>query len=148
MECLPSAAAGMQLAMIRLRAVRQKAKHHMASLTWGTSHTTQVNKATSRDRLTDRSRLWLPRRRGGKGWESAVSRGKLLQTEWINSKARQCRTGHSIQDPVINHFRQEYIAEPLDCSRNQQDTISQPHLIDFSHKLISSHPGIRIRVTT
>ena len=30
---------------------------------------------------------------GWEGWESAVSSGKVLQTEWINSEARERRQG-------------------------------------------------------
>ena len=52
---------------------------------------------------------------GGKGmdWEFAISRCKLLQTEWINNKVLLLgySTGNYIQYPVINHNGKEYETE-------------------------------------
>ena len=46
---------------------------------------------------------------GGKDWEFAVSRRKLLYTEWINNKVLLYSTGNYIQYPVIKHNGKEYI---------------------------------------
>ena len=41
-------------------------------------------------------------RGGGKDWEFAISRYKLLYIEWINNKVLLYSTGNYIQYPVIN----------------------------------------------
>ena len=41
-------------------------------------------------------------------WESGISRGELLDAEWIN-KALLYRMQNYIQYPVINHNGKEYV---------------------------------------
>ena len=48
------------------------------------------------------------RGRGGKGWESGISRYKVLSAGWANHKALLCGTGSSIQYLVINHDGKEH----------------------------------------
>ena len=40
---------------------------------------------------------------GGEDWEFGISRCKLLDIEWINSKVLLDSTGNYTQYPVINH---------------------------------------------
>ena len=49
--------------------------------------------------------------RGGKDWESGISRGKLLHTGRLNSKVLLSITGRSIQYLVINHHGKEHEKE-------------------------------------
>ena len=44
----------------------------------------------------------------GLEWEAGFSRGKLLYTEWINSKVLLYSTENYIQYPTINHNGKEY----------------------------------------
>ena len=48
---------------------------------------------------------------GGKDWEFAVSRCKLLYTGWINNKVLLYSTGNYIQYLVLNHNGKEYKKE-------------------------------------
>ena len=56
-------------------------------------------------------------------WEAGISRRKLLDTEWINSRSYCIAHRTIIQYPMINHNGKEYtiknvyicIAEPLHC---------------------------------
>ena len=48
---------------------------------------------------------------GGEDWEFGISRWKLLDIGWINSKALWYSTGDYIQYPVINHNGKEYEKE-------------------------------------
>ena len=60
---------------------------------------------------TQRSDLWLPRGRGGRGgkdWESGVSRYKLLHVGWIN-KALLYSAGNYVQYPVADHNGKEFV---------------------------------------
>ena len=58
---------------------------------------------------------------GGKDWEFAVSRCKLLYTGWINNKVLLYSAGNYIQYPVIDYNGKEYekayicITESLYC---------------------------------
>ena len=45
---------------------------------------------------------------GGEDWEFGISRWKLLDIGWINSKALWYSTGDYIQYPVINRNGKEY----------------------------------------
>ena len=66
------------------------------------------------DSQTQRTDLWLPRGRWGRGgmdWEFAISRCKLLYTEGINTKILLYSTGNYIQYPVINHNGKEKYKE-------------------------------------
>ena len=60
--------------------------------------------------------------RGGMGWESGISRCKLLHLEWINNKVLLYSTGNYIQYSVINHNGKEYekmyicVTESLCCT--------------------------------
>ena len=55
---------------------------------------------------------------GGKDWEFAVSRCKLLYTGWINNKVLLYSTGNYIQHPVINRNGKEYVRKGMYVSRN------------------------------
>ena len=87
---------------------------------------------TETDSQTQRTDLWLPRRRGDGGrmdWEFGISRCKLLYTEWINNKVLLYSTGNYIQYLIINHNRKEYekgyiyITESLCCTPETNTTL-------------------------
>ena len=64
------------------------------------------------DSQTQRTDLWLPRRRVGrvgKDWEFGISKCKLLYIEWINNKVLLHSTEKYIQYSVINHNGKEYL---------------------------------------
>lgn len=65
---------------------------------------TQMN-ISMKQKHTHRHRtdLWLPRRMWGRGWESGVSRCKLLYTGWIKNKVLLYSTEDYIQYPVIDY---------------------------------------------
>ena len=48
---------------------------------------------------------------GGEGWECGTSRGKLLDTGWINNKVLLHSKGSYSQYPWINHNGKEYEKE-------------------------------------
>ena len=69
---------------------------------------------TKTDSQIWRTNLWLPRGWGGKGgknWESGISRCKLAYIGWINNKVLLYSSGNYIQYPVINHNGKEYEKE-------------------------------------
>ena len=71
---------------------------------------------TETDAQTQKTNLWLPRGREGRGemdWEFVISRCKLLYIEWINSKVLLYSTRNYIQYPVINHNGKEYILKRI-----------------------------------
>ena len=60
---------------------------------------------------TQRTLLWLPRRRKGRGekdWEFGISRCSLLYTERISNKVLLYSTGNCIQHSVTIHNGKEY----------------------------------------
>jgi len=64
--------------------------------------------------------------RGGMGWESEVSRCKLLHIELINNKVLLYITGNYTQYPVINHNGKEKITSYLcllECNSIEQKTV-------------------------
>lgn len=109
----------------RSSAVRQEEKdrQHAASLTCGISNRTQMSKPAKQEQTHKQKQTWLPRRRGGEDREFGVSRGKLLQTGRISSRALLCRAGSSVQHPVISHHGTEYVAEPPDCAAEIHRTL-------------------------
>ena len=87
---------------------------------------------TKTDSQIQRTDLWLPRGRGGRGGkerEFGISRGKLLYIEWINNKVLLYSTGNYIQYPVTNHNGKEYqkqymyITESLCCIVEMNTTL-------------------------
>ena len=64
--------------------------------------------------------LWGAGGRGGKDWESGISRGKLLYIGWINNKVILYSTGNCTHYSVTNHNGKEYIyiciTESLCCT--------------------------------
>ena len=67
---------------------------------------------TKTDSQTQRTDLWLPRRKGGDGgrmdWDLGISRCKLLSIGWINNKALLYCTGNYTQYLGITHNGKEY----------------------------------------
>ena len=80
---------------------------YMWNLKYDTNEPTYV-----RNRLSDiESRPVVAKGEGGGGrmdWEVGISRCKLLQTGWVNSKVLLYSTGDYIQYPMINHDEKEY----------------------------------------
>ena len=81
---------------------------------WNLKH--DANSLSMRQKYThiQRTDLWLPRGREGRGgmnWAFGVSRCKLLQIGWINNNDVLTSTGTYIQYPVINHDGKEYEKE-------------------------------------
>ena len=80
------------------------------------------------DSQTYRIDLWLLRGRqrgGGKDWEFAVSRCKLLYIEWINNKVLLYSTGNYIQYPEINHNGKDYKKEYIYIFSAMQNKLTQ-----------------------
>ena len=68
--------------------------------------------------------------RGGVGWESGVSRCKLVYTGQINNKILLYNRGKYIQNPVMNHNGKEHkknvyicIIESLCCTAEINTTL-------------------------
>ena len=80
---------------------------------WNLNHdTNELTYETETDSQTQRSELWLPRRKsGGMNWEFGISRRKLLNIGWINNKVLLYSTGNYVQYPAINHNEKEYEKE-------------------------------------
>ena len=51
--------------------------------------------------------------RGGKDWESGISRCKLLYIEWINNRVLLCSIENYIQYPMINHNGKEFFKKGM-----------------------------------
>ena len=116
------AATGMQLETIKCSQAGRE-RQHAASLTCGISNRMQMSKPAKQEQTHKQKQSWLPRRRGGEDREFGVSRGKLLQTGRISSRALLCRAGSSVQHPVISHHGTEYVAEPPDCAAEIHRTL-------------------------
>ena len=101
---------GMDLQVIILSDVshKEKDKHHDITCMWNLKYDTNeliynTERQTQRTDLLPRGRVG----RGGKDWESGISRYKLLCMGWINKKVLLCNEGNYIQYPVINRNGKE-----------------------------------------
>ena len=112
----------------------KKDKIHLKMKVLNLKHgTDELIYETERDSQTQRTDLWLPRRwgdGGGKDWEFAVSRCKLLHTGWINNKVALYSTGNYIQYPGINRMEKSMnknaymcITESLCCTAEINTTL-------------------------
>ena len=80
---------------------------YMWNLKYGSNEHTY---RTETDAQTQRTDLWLPRRRRGEwdGWEFEVSRCKLFHLEWISNEVLLDSTGNSIQSLETDHDGRSY----------------------------------------
>ena len=70
-------------------------------------YTNELTFQTETDSQTERTDLWLPRRRGGMNWEFAISRCKLVCSKRMNNKALPYSAASDIQHPMISHNEKE-----------------------------------------
>ena len=104
-EIMSSAAIWMQLEIIILsQSERERQIPYDITYTWNLKY--GMNEPSMKQKQTHRHRVdwWVTR---GRGW-NGFSRGKLLYTEWINSKVLLYSTENYIQYPTINHNGKEY----------------------------------------
>ena len=107
---MPFAATRMQLEVIVLREVSQKAKYHTISLPGGIYNTTEMTLSTKQKQTLRHRDQAHGGHRGvvGRQTEFGVSRWKLSYMAWINNKLLPYSTGNHIPYPMINHNGKEY----------------------------------------
>ena len=94
---IPFAATWMQLESLTRSEVSQRQRQYDITSTWNLKY------GTSRNRLTQRTDLWLLGGGGGSGLdgEFRLRRCKLCHGEWISHEILLCSRGNSVQSPGI-----------------------------------------------